>query len=276
MTRHTSCQGSRRDQGGFTLIELLVVIAIIALLASLLLPALFNAKRSARFTACKSNLHQVGLAFAMYVSDFSAYPPSFVTFFRTPNAPFVQEPAWADLVEHYIKAGGSSIAAPIFSCPSEQMPYGYNETGVEPSIYNYDETALFGKFGPHYGELGLGGSMQGSDILSINPVRDARVLVPADMIAIGDLGTRDQEGNVIPDGLLRIGFDTGPVVLFPNTHLFDVRKCHGSKANMLFCDGHVEGLKFSGLYMNQDQQLQRWNNDHLPHRDLVPATDLQP
>ena len=80
-------------RGIFTLIELLVVIAIIAILASLLLPALRQAREMAHDTVCKGNLRQVGLALTMYDSDWGKLPASCIMNYWT---------YWSHRIEPYM------------------------------------------------------------------------------------------------------------------------------------------------------------------------------
>jgi prepilin-type N-terminal cleavage/methylation domain-containing protein/prepilin-type processing-associated H-X9-DG protein len=64
-----------QETRAFTLLEILVVVAIIALMIGILVPALRAARDSAKATVCGTNLHQLGVANEMYLTQNKAYPP---------------------------------------------------------------------------------------------------------------------------------------------------------------------------------------------------------
>jgi prepilin-type N-terminal cleavage/methylation domain-containing protein len=74
---------SKREKLAFTLIELLTVIALIAILASLLLPALARVKEAGRAASCKNNLRQLSLGGATYALDFKGRLPYFLDWLAT-------------------------------------------------------------------------------------------------------------------------------------------------------------------------------------------------
>jgi len=269
-----------KPQDGFTLIELLVVIAIVAILASLLVPTLSQARAKAQSAICQSNMRQAGLALAMYVAENDDCFPYLTT----------GRGNWTDELAPYLSLPGTNDTR--FTCPAfkavthswktdpsfdfEGTGYGYNGRGTG--------TREFGRLPI----LGLGYVPNAPDVPWVPAVSGSQVRAPAEMFAVTDslyvrwLAPFNNEGS---SGVIesfpfinRIkndarAWDGVPVDLLSSRGLTPVEPGsagiqappqHGKSFNVLYCDGHVSPVKILDLF-DVKKTAANWNHDHELH-----------
>jgi prepilin-type processing-associated H-X9-DG protein len=145
----------------------------------------------------------------------------------------------------------------VLFCPANEEKFRWiTETpeGVTyPEEFSYGLNAFGSGLSSQYGL----GAAPPSATLMPTYIREADVLFPSQMIAFTDSNSDSQAANLVV-----------PTFGVPGPRGFDSwapSKRHNGGANVLFCDGHVEHVKYKDLVEHRDEVMRRWNNDNAPH-----------
>ena len=251
---------SSKTSSGFTLVELLVVIAIMAILASLLMPAVQKARGRAKFASCKSNLHQVGSGFMLFAAENGGRLPY-------AGAKFGGNHGWATLIAPYIGGvrtvdnprGGATLDAPIrvLHCPAHPPPMRERNYAVGSYAALTDNSMTFNRFTK---KVFIGDFGRGRDFLpEMRPL--AAIPEPAGTAMLTELANERNNqwggaalGNINP-------FQIDPTSVGVQTGWADANNVtlilHGGRVNYLFVDGHVSDYDYNDPEVYGDGWLGR-------------------
>lgn len=211
---------TRKNRSGFTLIELLVVIALIAILSSMIAPALKSAQDKAKTISCANNARQLLLATQLYEEDNKSFP---ICWFP-PNG------IWYRQLQPFLGREATQAGQGVFVCPAslqKRSPSGALEPG---GFWGFLSYAMNGRI--NVGKTGM--NMQ-------NVVQPAGTIIYADTDGWDSClySDTDASGNV----LYR---HSGGSEWSTKTKRLTVRrpsKIPFGKANAGFLDGHVELIR---------------------------------
>ena len=223
----------KRKTARFTLIELLVVIAIIAILAAMLLPALNNARESARRTNCIGNMRQFGLAFQGYLDSTEYYMPYMNI------GPAARKPTSSYLWTGYL-FDNKILPLKNFVCPSL-----YPEAKDKPQDLYDTKTGniSYTGYSYSYSHIGSGRYVRNVDtkaLLSSSALRSSNVRFPSEMYALMDGWVR--YGNGGSHGYLNVSFKS---MYLTESTVASPHPRHNRNVNILYADWHVGTKKVS-------------------------------